>query len=71
MDLINTYIFLATKFIFLLGTFIYLIFALVIVKQTTTLSKSIYDKFNLALIIFSYVHLIFSLFLILLAFVIL
>ncbi|HAP38113.1 hypothetical protein A2574_02625 [Candidatus Shapirobacteria bacterium RIFOXYD1_FULL_38_32] len=71
MEIINNYILLATKFIFLLGTLIYFIFALIVVKQTTTLSRSVYDKFNSILIIFSYTHLVFSFFLILLTFIIL
>ncbi|MBU3935249.1 hypothetical protein KJ909_01095 [Patescibacteria group bacterium] len=44
-----------------LGSLIYSIFALVIVKQVKSMSKNVYDKFNRILIIFSYLHFVFSL----------
>jgi hypothetical protein len=57
---------LAVKMLFVLGALIYSIFALVVVKQTTTMTKNVNDKFNPVLIIFSYIHLVFSIFMILL-----
>jgi hypothetical protein len=68
---INTYFLLLEKFAFVLGAFLYTIFALVIVKQTTMMSKNVSDKFNSILIIFSYLHLAFSIFLVFLTLVIL
>tara|TARA_Y100000310_G_C20519206_1_gene732793 strand:- start:433 stop:654 length:222 start_codon:yes stop_codon:yes gene_type:complete len=46
-----------------LGGLIYLIFALVVIKQVTSMSKNVYDKFNAILIAFSYLHFLFSAFL--------
>lgn len=68
---INNYLHLAEKIFVVLGTIIYLIFSGIIVKQTSTMSKNVDDKFNAVLIIFSYVHFLFSLLLVLLALVIL
>jgi len=59
------------KVIAILGTIIYLIFALVIVKQVTTMTHQVKDKFNGVLIAFSYLHLLFSLLLALLAWILL
>ena len=50
-----------------LGTIIYFVFALVIVKQVTTMTHQVKDKFNGILIVFSYLHLMFSLLLVLLS----
>lgn len=60
--------FLATKIFFILCSFLYFIFSLVIVKQVATSSKSVTDKFNPVLIAFSYIHLVFSVILILMMF---
>jgi hypothetical protein len=65
------YLQVAEKLLFILGTVIYSIFALVVVKQTTTMSKNVNDKFNPILIAFAYLHFAFSLFLIFLTLVIL
>lgn len=51
----------------ILGTIIYLIFAIVMVKQVSTMSQNVYDKFNFILKIFSYLHLLLSIALVLLA----
>jgi len=59
------------KILATLGTIIYVVFALVIVKQVTTMSRHVKDKFNGVLIVFSYLHLLFSLVLALLAWVLL
>jgi len=62
---LNGYFFGATKIFFVLCSLLYFVFALIVVKQTTSMSKSVKDKFNHILIIFSYIHLAFSVFLIL------
>jgi len=54
-----------------LGALLYSIFALVIVKQVKSMSKNVYDKFNQVLIIFSYLHFVFSLILLFSAFLLL
>lgn len=61
---INQYIQLLEKIFFVIGAILYTIFALVVVKQTTMMSKNVNDKLNPILIIFSYIHLAFSVFLI-------
>ena len=68
---INSYMLLLQKGGFILGAIFYLIFALIIVKQVSTMSKNINDKFNALLITFSYIHLIFSIILVFLTIVIL
>jgi hypothetical protein len=68
---INTYTLLLGKSSFVLGALLYFVFALLVVKQTTTMSKNVNDKFNSILITFSYLHAAFSFFLILLILVIL
>jgi len=60
------YILLFQKVVFVIGALIYLIFAIVIVRQVTTMTKNVNDSFNPFLIIFSYLHLIFAVFLVLL-----
>lgn len=62
----QTYLLLAEKSMFVLGGVIYLIFAAVIVKQTTTMSKNVNDKFNSILITFSFLHLGFAVLLVIL-----
>jgi hypothetical protein len=52
------------KVFFIACSLFYLIFALIVVKQVTSMSKSVKDKFNPILISFSYIHLIFAIFLI-------
>lgn len=61
---INTYMLLVQKLSFVLGAVLYLIFALIVVKQTTMMSKNVSDKFNSVLIIFAYLHAAFSVFLV-------
>lgn len=51
------------------GTGIYLIFAIVIVKQVSMMTKNVYDKFNGVVIVVSYVHLILAIFLMLMSIV--
>jgi hypothetical protein len=59
------YFLLAQKTFFILCAILYFIFSLVVVKQVTTMSKDVKDKFNPILITFSYLHLVFAALLIL------
>lgn len=67
----NLYLLLIQKSFFVLGAILYLIFSLVVVKQTSMMSRNVKDKFNSVLITFSYIHLAFSIFLVFLTLVIL
>lgn len=62
---LNYYFLGATKIFLVAFTVLYFIFSLIVVKQVTSMSKSVKDKFNVVLIIFSFIHLAFSFFLIL------
>ena len=64
---LNALMLLAGKLFAILGTILYLIFSIVIVKQVTSMSQNVHDKFNSILIAFSYLHLAFSIFLVILA----
>ncbi|OQA56146.1 MAG: hypothetical protein BWY41_01553 [Candidatus Atribacteria bacterium ADurb.Bin276] len=66
---INSVFTLIFRIFFLLGSVFYVIFAVVVVRQVAMMSKNVYDKFNTILIIFSYLHLAFSIFLVLLTFI--
>jgi len=66
---INSVFALIFRIFFLLGSVFYVIFAVVVVRQVAMMSKNVYDKFNTILIIFSYLHLAFSIFLVLLTFI--
>jgi hypothetical protein len=68
---LGNYLHLAEKLFVILGMIVYLVFSTVVVKQTTTMSKNVNDKFNPILVAFSYIHLAFSVFLIILTLVIL
>jgi hypothetical protein len=59
------YFLLTSKIFFVACAVLYFIFALIVVKQVTSMSKSVKDKYNTILISFSYLHLIFSVILIL------
>ncbi|MDD2225338.1 MAG: hypothetical protein PHP97_04250 [Candidatus Shapirobacteria bacterium] len=59
------YLFGITKIFFVLFALLYFVFAIIVVKQVTSMSKSVSDKFNYILIIFSFLHLAFSVLLIL------
>ncbi len=59
------YFFIITKVFFISLSFLYFVFALIVVKQINSMSKSITDKFNYILIVFSLIHLGFSILLIL------
>jgi len=68
---VGLYLHLFEKFAVVLGTILYLIFAIIISKQTSMMSKNVNDKFNYVLITAAYLHLIFSIILVLLSLVIL
>jgi len=68
---INQYLQLIEKASFVLGSILYLIYAGVVIKQVGTMTKNVNDKFNSILIIFSYIHFIFAIFLVFLTLVIL
>jgi hypothetical protein len=55
------------KICVIIGGFVYLVFAVVIVRQVNSMSKIIHDKFNIILIVFSYLHLAFAILLLILA----
>jgi len=65
----NSIFTLLFRIFFLLGAVFYVVFAIVVVRQVAMMSKNVYDKFNSILIIFSYLHLAFSIFLVLLTFI--
>ncbi len=63
----TNYLIILEKIFAFLGTGIYLIFAIVIVKQVSMMTKNVNDKFNGIVIVFSYVHLGLAIFLMLMA----
>jgi len=67
----SRYLLLLGKGLFVTGAVLYFIFALVVVKQVLMMTKNVNDKFNSVLILFSYLHLGFSIFLIFLTLVVL
>ncbi|MGI5840892.1 MAG: DUF5657 family protein [Patescibacteria group bacterium] len=71
MNQLNDIVILSQKILSTLGAVIYAIFALIIVKQTTSMARHIVDKFNSTLIIFSYIHLIFAVLLVILTLILL
>jgi pilus assembly protein TadC len=66
---INNYFFVFIKILFILFAFINFIYSLIIAKQVNSMSKNITDTFNPILVIFSYIHITFSVVLILTMFV--
>jgi hypothetical protein len=58
---------LSLKIFTLIGLGVYFIFALIVVKQVSVMSQNIYDLYNVHLKLFSYIHLLFSVLVILLA----
>lgn len=54
-----------------LGSILYLIFALVMVKQVSMMSKNVNDKFNGVLIVISYLHFLAAVLLVILAWILL
>jgi len=65
----TSYFILLERIFAIVGTGLYLIFAIVIVKQVSMMTKNVYDKFNGVVIIFSYIHLLLSLLLVLMSIV--
>jgi len=62
---INNFLTIVEKVIGVTGSIVYLVFAGVIVKQVTMMSKNINDKYNGLLIAISYIHLVVAIFLVL------
>jgi hypothetical protein len=62
---------LLIKIFVIIGTIIYAIFASIVVKQATSLSKNIRDFFNGAIITAAYIHLILAIILVLFAILVL
>jgi len=57
------YLFWLEKVFVFLGVGVYLVFAIIIVKQVSMMTKNVYDKFNGVIITFSYIHLVLAIFL--------
>lgn len=68
---LNIYLALIQKISFTLGSSIYLIFAFIVVKQTTMMSHNVNDKFNPILITVAYLHLALAVLLVFLTLVLL
>ena len=68
---INNFLTIIEKIFGVTGSIIYLIFSGVIVKQVTTMSKNINDKYNGLLIAVSYFHLVAAIVLVLMVVMIL
>lgn len=51
------YFILLERIFAIMGVGLYLIFAIVILKQVSMMTKNVYDKFNVIVIIISYIHL--------------
>ncbi len=62
---LENYFLIFIKIIFIIFSVLNLIFSLIVVKQVTSMSKDINDKFNFILISFSYIYMILSVLLIL------
>ena len=66
-DFLNfeNYFLIAIKIFFIVGSIINLIFSLIVVKQVSSMSQKIKDKFNYVLKIISYIYLVVSVILVL------
>lgn len=62
---LENYFLIFIKIFFIIFSVLNLIFSLIVVKQVTSMSKDINDKFNFILISFSYLYMILSVLLIL------
>lgn len=62
---------MAFKGFFVLGSVLYFVFSTVVIKQATSMSKNVSDKFNSVIIAFSFVHAAFAFLLILVTFLVL
>ena len=61
----ENYFLLIIKIFFIIGSVLNIIFSFIVVKQVTSMSKNINDKFNFVLIVFSYIYLVLSIILVL------
>ena len=61
------YLLILERIFAFVGTGLYLIFAIVVVKQVSMMTKNVKDKFNGVVIFFSYVHLALAVFLMLMS----
>ena len=68
---INNFLTIVEKVIGVTGSIVYLVFAGVIVKQVTMMSKNSNDKYNGLLRAISYIHLVVAIFLVLMVVMIL
>lgn len=64
---LSGYLLILERIFAVIGTGLYLIFAIVIVKQVSMMSKNVYDKFNGVVIVVSYIHLALAIFLMLMS----
>ncbi len=64
---LSGYFLILERIFAIIGTGLYLIFAIVIVKQVSMMSKNVYDKFNGVVIVVSYIHLALAVFLMLMS----
>jgi hypothetical protein len=58
----NTLLLLIVKIMSVIGSLLYLVFAFIIVKQVSMMTKNVSDKFNSILVTFSWLHLVFAAF---------
>lgn len=63
IDILSWFL-VAQKVFFIACSIIFFIFSLLVVKQVTSMSKNIKDRFNSILVSFSYISLAFAIFLI-------
>jgi len=66
---LTSYFVILERIFAVVGMGLYLIFAVVIVKQVSMMTKNVYDKFNGIVIAVSYVHLALAIFLMLMSIV--
>ena len=58
---------ISLKIFSLAGLSVYLIFALIVVKQVSVMASNVHDLYNSHLKLFSYLHLVFALLILILA----
>jgi prepilin signal peptidase PulO-like enzyme (type II secretory pathway) len=68
---LNLSIWLMVKFFVLLALFVYIVFAFLVVREVDLMTRTVKDIFNLPIKIISWLHLVFSLLIFLLALIIL
>jgi len=61
---LSNYLTILLKAFFVIGSLLYLIFAFIISRQVSVMTKSIHDKFDSVLMLMAYVHLIGAIFLV-------